>query len=126
MKKFIAFLLVFICLGAVCVCAQSTYGFSDEIIKFLNDYNIDLSVFDEVFNGKETEEEIESLKRSIESTIMQTKAYNFNEEQVNAMINSNVNRVLKYRMVEYATIPSCKVTFNGQEVDSTEREYIQH
>ena len=123
MKKFLTVLLLFICISIISVSAQNPYGFNDEITSFLKEYNVDFSIFDEVFNGEEEEDTLENLESFLSSTMLQTRAYGFNEEQVKALVNSNINSITRWRKAEYAYIPKCKVTFNGQEVDSTYRQY---
>lgn len=123
MKKIISVLLTLIMLIPLCVSAQNPYGFSDEITSFLKEFNVDFSIFEEVFNGEEEEDTLTKLESSLVSTMLQTRAYGFNEEQVKALINSDINSITRWRKAEYAYIPKCKVTFNGQEVDSAERQF---
>lgn len=110
-------------MGSISAYAQNTYGLSDDSIAFLNEFDYDIDNFAEVFNGEEEEDTLENIERDIWSIKAQTRAYGFNEYQVHAMVNSIINRILDYRKVEYVTIPKFNVTFNGQEVDSTERKY---
>lgn len=123
MKKILAILLALLCISAISASAQNPYGLSDESIEFFNKFNVDVDIFAEVFNGEEDENTLESLERNLWSIRAQTGAYGFNESQVKALINNEIKRILNYRKVEYVTIPKCKVTFNGQEVDSTSRRY---
>ena len=124
MKKMLVVLMVIIMvMSSISVYAENAYGLSDESIAFLNEFNVDVDIFSEVFNGEEDEDTLESIENEIWSVKAQTRAYGFNEYQVHAMVNSIVDRILDYRKVEYVTIPKFKVTFNDQEVDSAEREY---
>ena len=123
MKKILIILSVILCLSICCVSAQNTYGLSDEYVSFLNEFNIDIDIFAEVFNGEEDENTLEQLERNLWSIKAQTRAYGFNELQVKAMVTSEVRRILNYRKVEYVIIPSFNVTLNGQNVDSTCRRY---
>lgn len=123
MKKLLAALMVIFCIGASSVFAKNPYGLSDESMTFLNEYNIDYNIFSEIFNGKEDIEALEKLENSILSVKSQAQAYGFNEIQVKALINNDIKSILSYRKVEFVTIPKCKVTFNGQTVDSSARQY---
>ena len=111
------------CVCTISVSAQNPYGLSEESIAFFDEFNIDVNIFADVFNGEEDEGTLESLERNLWSIRAQTRAYGFNEERVKAMVNNEVKRILNYRKVEYVTIPEFKVSFNGQEVDSTYRRY---
>lgn len=123
MKKIIIALLIIVCMSINVVFAQNPYGLSDEAESFLNEFQIDIDIFAEVFNGEEEEGTLEHLERNLWSIQAQTRAYGFNENQVKAMVDNEVKRILNYRKVEYVTIPECKVTFNGQVVDSSNRYY---
>ncbi len=123
MRKIFITLVVVLCLSVIGVSAQNPYGLSDESIAFLNEFNIDIDIFAEVFNGEENEGTLEQVERNLWSVKAQARAYGFNELQVKALIASDVRMILNFRKVEYVTIPEFKVTFNGQNVDSLNRMY---
>lgn len=123
MKKLLALLLVVVCMGSISVSAENAYGLSDELIAFLNEFNYDIDNFAEVFNGEEYEDTLESVESSLWSIKAQTRAYGLKEYQVHAMVNDDIKLILNHRKVEYVKVPACKVTFNGQEVDSANRAY---
>ena len=123
MKRLYFIVTIILCICSMTASAQNPYGFSDESIAFFKEFNVDVDIFSEVFNGEEDAETLENLERNLWSIRAQTRAYSFNEYQVKVMINSEVKRILNYRKVEYVTIPSYKVTFNDQVVDSASRQY---
>jgi len=123
MKRIIFIVTIILCICSTTASAQNPYGFCDESIQFFDEFNVDVNIFAEVFNGEEDAETLENLERNLWSIRAQTRAYSFNEYQVKAMINNEVKRILNYRKVEFVTIPAHKVTFNEQVVDSTARQY---
>ncbi len=125
MKRFLIALLVVVCAGTISASAQNTYGFSDEIVKFLNENNVDASIFAPIFNYKEkpSDEVVRMVEKEIYSIRGTAYSYDFTDVQVQQMIQSYIDTTLKWMHLEYAYLPKCKVTLNGQEISNEYRQY---
>jgi len=125
MKKILITLLVVMCMGTGSVSAENSYGFNDEIMEFLNENNVDLSIFAPIFNYNEnpSAEVVRPVEEEIYRTRGMARTYDFTDIQVQHILAGYINTTLKWMHLEYAYLPKCKVTLNGQEINSEYRQY---
>ena len=125
MKRFLAILLAVMLIGTMSVSAENPYGFNDEIMEFLNENNVDVSIFLPIFNYNEypTAEVVKPVEDEIYRIRVTAYSYGWTDIQIRQMLEGYINTTLKWMYLEYAYIPKCKVTLNGQEFKSEYRQY---
>lgn len=99
---------------------QSEYGLSDEAMAFLQDHNVDLSVFksaDTSMYNADSDVVSFSMNESILGLIQETEAYNFTDEQiqqyVDGLVNCNPIVVAADDVQPYASTPSSTRNSDG-------------
>ncbi len=109
----------------MCVSAENPYGFNDEVMEFLNENNVDVSIFAPIFNYNENPSA--EVVKPVEDRIYEVRgtaySYGWTDIQVQQMLEGYINTTLKWMHLEYAYLPKCRVTLNGQEINNTYREY---
>lgn len=123
--KILSLLLTLIMLIPLGVSAQNPYGFNDEIMEFLNEKNVDVSIFLPIFNYNEnpSAEVVKPVENRIYEVRGTAYSYGWTDIQVQQMLEGYINTTLKWMHIEYAYLPKCRVTLNGQEINNTYREY---
>ncbi|MBR3995480.1 MAG: hypothetical protein IKI97_09405, partial [Clostridia bacterium] len=125
MKRILAVLLVVMLIGTINVSAENPYGFNDEIMEFLNENTVDISIFLPIFNYNEypSAEVVKPVEGEIYRVRGTAYSYGWTDIQIRQMLEGYINTTLKWMHLEYAYIPKCKVTLNGQKINSEYRKY---
>jgi len=137
MKRLLSLLLVMVLLTMPVMAVTTTeyedniiktYKLSEQTVEFLKKHNIDLSIFE----GATVYPEDHPIQynTSIESIILQTKAYGFSDEQVLAMVKGTINNKPTIIGGKYdntgrvqIAVPSFDFYINNEKIDYKTSEY---